>query len=158
MKKMTDKEILELTTVEFIGRDNEEVRVLLDDITVTGFDTVEINGVTSKLNRENIDKIILNKGKLSLAKADIDANAIGEYIKNSIDTGIEKEINSIATAVFELTRELRDSITNINKVTTDIGTTIDSQFQSVNDIEAKYSSTRNSVESIVKELKVLIED
>jgi len=158
MKNFTDKEVLELTTAEFIGRDEEEVRVLLDDIVITGFDTVEINGVTSKLNRENIEKIILKKGKLSLVKADIDAQAIGEYIKTSIDTGIEKEIKTLSKAVFDLTKEMKYSVENINKITNDVGLSIDNQFKTVNNISINYDNTRNNVEKIIKELKVLIEE
>ncbi len=166
-KILTDEEVLNLTTMPFEGVDGE-VKVLLDDITIIQENVISVNGETHTLSKEDVDKVIIRKGKYNLHKASIDRSELKLFIKNSIQEGVNDRLknitNELTSTVHYITEiskniemNLQSTLDKSNTTIEKLNKTNDKHAISLENYEDKFDKLLGQVEPIINELNTLID-
>lgn len=156
--KMTDKEIIDLTTVTFTTNDGKSVSIPLDDVRILDAGSVDISGTIYKFKTDEINKIVLKKGKYNLAKGNIDITAVNDYVNTVVVDFTGKLMEKYANTL-QLNAETLEQATNeVKQTMNSVNISISEMRRGNEEIQKSHSKLENSVSKVMQELKVLIEE
>lgn len=158
ISNLTDKDILELTNIKFSTSDGKSVFIPLDDVRIIDGVSVDVSGTLYKFKEDEINKIVVKKGKYNLMKGGVDFNSINEYINKVVVDTTGKLMEQYATTLQLNAGTLEQSVNEIKQTLEKANIVINDVKRGHDEVQKSHTKLETSVESVMKELKVLIEE